>query len=686
MRHLIWTLGLCAVINTGTALAIQEPSLRTQATLQEIPAVAELPVPGELHLRSCDIDVVINNGFATTTIEQVLDNPTDHALEAVWSFPLPEEASLSELSLWIGETRVIGEVVEKSEARRIYQAEKDAGESSALAEQNGYVDYQVSVSRVPAHGEARVRVVYFQPLDIDQGVGRYLLPLQDGNTQDEGMNASFWTMEKSVSEAMTIDVTLKTAFPVNGLFSPSHSDLRVAQAEGQDWSASWTGTGPVLERDFVLLYRLAENVPARVELLTSRYADQGEGTFMAIITPGDDLEPITYGTDWMFVLDVSGSMEGDKLRVLKKGVIQAIGQLRPEDRFQVIQFSNSHAELTKGWFQAGSLGGQAAVRAVGNLNAGGGTNIFGALDSAYSKLDADRPSAIILVSDGVANTGPSEYRDFIEMAKSHDGRLFTFVMGNGANERLLGDLASLSGGFAKSVSVQDEVGAHLMLARDRMSHEALHGVNVELDGATVMHPRRLPSLYLGQQLVVFGRYDKTGPSELRVSARISGELRTWTVPVVLPELDEANPELERLYALSAIADLERARWLDGASEGETRDAIVDMAVAYSLVTDHTAMVVVQEHRKSAYGLGSSNAERRARESQAATSRAQHGNVVQVQAGVQPLGGGNAAHAPSRAKRSGHPGFSGAGAFGPLELLGVLALLALAFLRKRTAAS
>ena len=320
--------------------------------------------------------------------------------------------------------------------------------------------------------------------------------------------------------------------------------------------------------------------------------------------------------------------------------------------------------------QPGTSRAENARLAVEAICAGGGTNIFGALDMAYARLDADRPCAIILVSDGVANTGPHEYRDFIEMAKKHDARLFTFVMGNGANERLLGDLASLSGGFAKSVSMQDEIGAHLMLARTRMSHEAMHGLELELKGATVVHPKRLPSLYLGQQLVVFGRYDRIGPGELSLTARISGEKRIWSVPVELPEYDQANPELERLYALAAIADLERAEWLEGKSEGETRDAIVDMAVAYSLVTDHTSMVVVQEGRKAAYGLGSDNADRRGREQEAARQRAQHGNAVQVQTGGQPHGGNQASHAPSRARRN------GGGAIGPVELFGALGLILL----------
>lgn len=670
MKRPIHLLGLCALAIPLAGLAGAQEE---RQPIDPVPPAEEErlePTPGELHIRSHHVDVVITGGFATTTIDQVLDNPTDRALEATWSFPLPEEASLSELSMKIGERRLIGEVVEKQEAKRIYEAEKEAGESSALAEQNGTFDYRVSVTPVPPRGEVLVRVVYYQPLEIDQGVGRYVYPLEEGNTDDAAMDQSFWAMEKTVRGEMRIDVTMKTSFPIDGLHCPSHSGFVAAEVEAGTWRGTWSAPEATLDRDFVLFYRLAEDVPARIEVLTSRYRKAGEGTFMAVITPGDDLAETEGGTDWMFVLDTSGSMKGEKLRALRRGVVQAIDGLRQVDRFQVIEFSNGSHALTSEWLQPGTSRAAKARGAIEAIDAGGGTNIFGALDLAYGRLDADRPCAIILVSDGVANTGPHEYRDFIELAKSHDARLFTFVMGNGAKERLLDDLATLSGGFAKSVSMQDEIGAHLMLARTRMSHEAMHGIALELRGATVIHPKLLPSLYLGQQLVVFGRYDRFGETELSVTARISGEERTWRVPVVLPEYDPTNPELERLYALAAIADLERAEWLDGVSEGETREAIVDVAVAYGLVTDHTSMVVVDDARKVAYGLGSENAERRAREDEAARQRAVHGSTVQVQTGGEPLGGSRASHAPSGSRRS------GGGAIGPVELLGALGLVLL----------
>jgi Ca-activated chloride channel family protein len=499
------------------------------------------------------------------------------------------------------------------------------------------------------------------------------------------MKASFWTLDKAVDQELRFDVTLKTAFPVDGLHCPSHPGFHADQVDEQTWKGVWTASDVNLDRDFSLYYRLAPDLPARVEVLTHRREGDSEGTFMAVVTPGSDLAPVEQGTDWAFVLDVSGSMQGEKIRVLNRGVAKAIQGLGPNDRIHVIAFNESPHAVTRGWVDV--AGRPAAAQAVQGLQAGGSTNIHAALELAYRSLDADRPAAVILVSDGVANTGPHHYRDFIELARGHDVRLFTFVIGNSANQRLLGDLATLSHGFAKTVSVQDEIGAHLLLANDRMSHQAMHGARFELEGATVRHPKTLPSLYLGQQLVVFGRYDRTGGTTLKVSAKISGTPATWELPVNLPAVDDSNPELERLYALAAIADLEREAFLRTGDGGEAKDAITDMAIRYSLVTDYTSMVVVEKARKAEYGLTDANANRRIAEREAAARRARAGNTVQTVTGQQPLAGRRAAHAPTRAAQrrasgGGGGGGGGAGAIGPLYLLPAAGLAWLAMRRRR----
>lgn len=623
---------------------------------------------GDLQLRDHHVDVVINNGFATTSVEQLLINNGAHDMEAQWSFPLPKEASLSELSLWIDGQASIGEVVEKQKARQIFEEESAAGQDAALAEQNGFHDYRLSLSRVPAGGEARVRIVYYQPLEIDSGVGRYLYPLTPGNT-DDGMDTSFWSLEREVKGRFEIDVTLKTSFPIDRMHSPSHPQFQAEALTADEWRGFAVANQAALDHDFLLFYRLSPDVPARVEVLTYREPGAAEGTFMAVVTPGSDLEPITEGTDWAYLIDISGSMDGEKLRLVRRGLAQAMRAMGPRDRFRLIAFNGSAQDLTRGWWDATDGNRATAETLISGLNASGGTNLFDGLVAAYRGLDSDRSTAIVLLSDGAANVGATEYREFIELARKNDVRLFTFVIGNGADERLLGDIATISGGYAKSVSVRDEIGAHLMLAKDRMSHRAMHGVKFDLDGATAVHPKQLPSLYLGQQLVVFGRYEQSGETELVVSAKISGERRNWTIPIELPAVDPSNPELERLYALALITDMEREEWLGERSASELRQGIVEVAMRYSLVTDHTSMVIVRDDRRDMHQLGRANVERREREVKAADTRAAQAQTVRVSQGSTPLAGDRASHAPSRS------GGGGIGAIGPWFLV-ALALLAL----------
>lgn len=640
---------------------------------------------GDLRIESHAVSVAIEPGFATTTVDQTLFNPRGEDVSAEWAFPLPEEAALSELSLLSGESRLVGEVVEKERARKILKEEADAGRSAALAEQDGFIDYRVAVTKVPAHGRLTVRLVYLQPVRVDAGVGRYVYPLRDGNTRYEGP-APFWTMEKTAEKELRFDVTLRAAFPVDALRCETHPGFQARETEDGVWKGGVSLPNAGLDRDFVLYWRLAPDAPARVELLTHRTEGAPEGTFLAVVTPGADLAPIKGGTDWAFVLDVSGSMKGEKLRTLQKGVARAMQTLGPDDRVHVVAFQTQAQDVTDGWVPMDAAGMARAQKAVLSLQAGGSTNVFAGLEKAYARLDDDRPCGVVLVSDGVANTGPHEYKDLIELAKRHDVRLFTFVMGNGANVTLLEDMATLTGGHAASISADDDVQGQLLLAQNRMTHEALHGVELSLDGAVARYPAHLPSLYLGQQLVAVGRYDATGPATLKVTARISGEPVTWTLPVNLPAVDESVPELERIYALAAIEDLQREAWLATGNGAEARAGVLDLALRYSLVTDYTSMIVVEEDRKAVHGIGDDNARRRARETAAAATRAANRHAPQVVTGSRPLAGPNAEHAPSRYARShgggGGGGGGGAGAVGPLYLLVAGGLGVIAWRRRR----
>lgn len=563
------------------------------------------------------VDVTINNGFVRTEVDQLFRNGGNNAIEGLYSFPLPKQASLSELSLWVGGQEILGEVVEKQAARKIYQEQQAQGNQTALAEKNDYQSFDVRVGNVPPQSETRVRLVYYQPLEIDLNIGRYLYPLAEGNVDEERI--SFWSTDSQVSGPFQFHLQLKSAFPVKDVRLPGLEKEAVIQRAGGVGEENAGEVidvhidrpeGATLNQDIVFYYRLDDSVPARVELVPYKADAASEGTLMLVVTPAADLQPIREGSDWTFVLDTSGSMGGHKIATLAGGVSKVLGQLRPNDRFRIIGFSDRALDLTGGYIPATTEQVQRWIAQVQGIQAGGGTNLFAGLEMAYQRLDDDRTSGVILVTDGVANIGNTEHRAFLKLLESHDIRLFTFVIGNSANQPLLERLAEDSGGFAMNLSDADDIAGRLLQAKAKVAHQALHDVEIEIAGerVTELTPQKIGNLYAGQQLVRFGRYNGGGEVVVTMKAKISGQPHQWTTKAMLPKVATDNPELERLWALSRI-DAAMAEIRENGETKALREQVSDLGLKYSLVTDYTSMLVVTDEVRENSGIQSRNADR-----------------------------------------------------------------------------
>jgi Ca-activated chloride channel family protein len=616
----------------------------------------------ELQIQDHQVRVVINNGFAITEIDQTFYNPSDVDLDAIYTFPLPRDAALSELSLWIDGVEVVGEVVEKEKARKIAAEEKQAGRETAVAEQREYYAYDVLVSPVRAQDTTRVRLVYLQPIEIEGGIGRYVYPLEEGRI-DEEMQA-FWDRRPAVRGKFSFECNIRSSYPLDDVRAKGFAKSVVTRDSSDTWTIWVDGAeeGVSLDEDIVVYYRLAENQPARVDLLPYR-TGTGPGSFMLVITPGADLQEITEGVDWSIVLDTSGSM-AEKLATAGDALSRALDALRPQDRFRVFLFAQRAREMTNGWTPVNDVTVDEATRMLTRLETDGGTNLFAGVQAGLRPLDADRTSALILISDGGANIGPTQYADFRKLLDTKDVRVFTFVMGQGANRPLLGRMADESGGFSMDVSNQDDLYGRILQAKERLGREALHGVRVEMDGVRVVQPapQRMPSAYFGQQIVMFGRYFEPDETTLRLTARISGEQKSWETRIALPEHDETYPEIERLWALARIEELQK-KIDDKGKDSELREAIVALGTEYSIVSDYTSMLVVREERFDELGIDRKNKRRTETERGARASRAQ--SVVRPTRADkgQPMFGGAPAHSSGRG--------GGAGAAGP-AFIGLLA--------------
>ena len=345
-------------------------------------------------------------------------------------------------------------------------------------------------------------------------------------------------------------------------------------------------------------------------------------TFMLVITPGASLQPISQGADWTFVLDISGSMNGGKINTLVDGVRKVIAKMDPADRYRIVTFNERAHDFSGGFVEATAANVQRTLDRLGAIQAGGSTALYAGLEAAYQGLDHDRTQGLIIVTDGVANVGPSKYADLMKLHRRYDVRLFTFIIGNSANQPLLGALARESGGFAMNISTSDDVIGRIMQAKTKLSHEAIYDVKLTFSGERVkdLAPAVTGNLYAGQQVLVLGRYTGDGPVKVTLSGRISGESKQWRCTANLPETDLDNPEIERIWALAHIEEaMDEIR-----DQGET-DArvgrITGLATEYSLVTDYTSMIVVDQYEAEGYGIDRRNADRVARERQAQTRRA-----------------------------------------------------------------
>ena len=569
---------------------------------------------------SHDVEVTINNGFARTEVTQQFRNINASIMEATYSFPVPKSASLSECQVMIGEKSMTGEVIPKDEAHKVYEEEKSAGNNAAIADKDGYQDFTFKIANIQPQEIATISFVYYQPLPLDTETCRYVYPLEEGNTKDTAAE-SFWTRNSKPTGHTSIRVKLRSAWPLAAWRAPYGQATATTEdlANGEADLTFELSDG--LTRDFVFYYTLVENLPGRLEVVPYKESEK-DGYFMMVLTPGVDLQPITQGSDYIFVLDVSGSMWGSKLATLANGVKQTIGKMNSKDRFRIVTFESSAHDLTNGYLDATPANISRATELLDRLAPGGSTNLYAGLYMALSKLDDDRVSSLVIVTDGVTNTGEIAPAKFADLMHKHDIRVFGFLMGNNSNWPLMRTICNASGGFYDAVSNDDDIIGKILLAKSKITYQAMHDVKIEIDGIKTydVTNQAIKKLYRGQQLVLFGRYQGDGKATVKMKTRISGEDKEYKCSMVFPKEDGDNPELERMWALAQL-EMHEDLYNSGAeAESEHKDIQRNIGVQYQIVTDETSMIVLDDDTHAKHNIDRRNQSRTAREHAAQSIR------------------------------------------------------------------
>jgi len=547
--------------------------------------VADGGFGGVLTIKEQDVHVTINNGVAVTEVEQVFVNTEQRVVEALYTFPVPKQASVSNFSMWINGKEMLGEVVEKQRAREIYESYKQTKRDPGLLEQVDYKRFEMRIFPIAAGAEQRVRITYYQELDFDHDRANYVYPLAT-NTQK---NADQKTTGKF---AFSLDV--KSEVPIVEMKSPSHPEqfVMVKHAESHYWQTSFETNAGDLSRDLVIDYAV-ERPHTGIDLITSKNGNE-DGYFQLTMTAGKELESQLKGSDYVFVVDVSGSMRNDGKLMLSQDSVNAFVQsLSEEDRFELIAFNIAAQPLFNSASPVNETTKKQAAEFLRSQRAMGGTVLNTAIEAAYRYRDNDRQLNVVVLSDGMTEQG--EQRELLQLiARRPSGvSVFCIGIGNEVNRPLLSQLASETGGLAAFLSREDNFEQQAQAFRRKLTRPAATNVRITLDGADVydVEPEKLANLYHGQPIRMYGRYKKSGPVTVQVKAEVLGSPLEQKLEVNLPASDDKNPEIERMWAMHRVQRILSEGRVDG-SKGQL-DEVVRLCEGYSIVSPYASFIVLE---------------------------------------------------------------------------------------------
>lgn len=546
-----------------------------------------------LVLEHSSIVAEVHAGLARVTLVQWFFNPYDTAISATYLLPLPHQAAVDRMEMVCGDRHIEGFVLEREAARELYDEAKAEGRKAALLEQERENLFTQSVSNLCPGEEIELTLQWVEPVAYEDGTYSWTMPLtvgprytppwvEDGDRLDTPYDRDGY--------AVDVTVVVDEGMPIDALWSDTH-DV-VADDEGP-WGAEVVleEQETIPNRDFTLSWVLQGERPL-AGIVTSR-PDPEEPGWLALTVEPPELGPEFKARprELVFLVDQSCSMSGEPYAAATAAVTRALQGMRGRDTFNVLRFSDETDSLF-----ASSLPSNAETRAeaaawMANYT-GGGTQMEKGLVAA---LDAPAtPGAlkiIVLLTDGFV--GQDE--EIMRLVREHLGksRIFSFGVSASPNRALLADLADLGRGATIYHSPGRPISEAVRTFHTRIAHPAMTDIKVDWGGLDVSetYPSRIPDLWAGQPLRLYARYEGAAAD---VSVRVSGIVGTrpyaMDVPVDVAPPDGRHEAVTTAWARAKIGDLGKRIH----SRQRLRDAVVDVALDYGLVTRWTSLVAVDD--------------------------------------------------------------------------------------------
>jgi Ca-activated chloride channel family protein len=605
-------------------------------------------------LSHTDVQAEITGFVARVTVTQQFINPTNDRIEAIYTFPLPHDAAVDDMTMTVGERVVRGLIKRREEAQKIYEQARAAGHTTALLEQERPNIFTQSVANIPPHSPVTIKITYIELLDYDEGRYSFVFPMVVGPRyipgQPTGATGGGWAQDTTrVPDAsritppvagvhfgrkgtraghdISLAVKLDAGVAIQTLQSVTH-ETDIDRPNAHAAVVSLRNAREIPNRDFALTF---DTSGARIQDAVLTHAPGGkDGYFAFILQPPDRVtDEDATPRELVFVLDTSGSMSGYPIETAKKVMRRAIGSLRAGDTFNLITFAGDTRILFPEPVEATSRNVQRALEFLDGQAGGGGTEMMAAIRAALGDRsfplsggipedgrigmrrighatggnpDIERPDpanrvrVVCFMTDGYVG---NDMEVIGEVKKHPAARVFSFGIGSSVNRFLLDGMARAGRGEVEYVLRAEDAESAADRFYERVHTPILTDVALDFGSLPVsdLTPAQTPDLFAARPVVVAGRYHGSGSGTVTLRGLRGGRPFSRKIAVTLPAREPRHQSLGQLWARRTIEDLTSQDWI-GAQSGQVRtdlrEKITQLGLTHRLMTAFTAFVAVEE--------------------------------------------------------------------------------------------
>jgi Ca-activated chloride channel family protein len=604
LRSICLVLFAITIVSTPAVAQTQEDkTLAPYFVVQGDPNVDHLP------LKDTRVEIAVSGVIADVKVVQTYRNEGSRPINASYVFPASTRAAVYAMRMRIRDQVIVAKIKEREAAKQQFDQAKKEGKSASLLEQDRPNVFSMSLANIMPQDQIEIELRYTELLVPTDGVYEVVFPTVVGprySSQKESAAAKEdqWVKSPYLHEGtkptstLHISARVSAGVPIQDLSCPSHkispqwqnatvADLTLDEAD------AFQGN-----RDFLLRYRLAGNQIASGLLL---YQGQDENFFLYMAQPPqrvatDDIP----AREYIFVVDVSGSMDGFPLNTSKQLLRDLIGQLRPTDLFNVVLFAGDSTALSRKSLPASQENISSAIRLIDEQRGGGGTELLAALQQAMSIPRATNISrSVVLATDGYISAEEGVF-DYIRN-NLNQCNVFSFGIGSSVNRYLIEGVAKAGMGEPFIVMNEQQAPAIAAKFREYIQTPVLTNIRIRTIGfdAYDIHPVQFPDLLAHRPVILFGKWrgPVAGTFELTGKTGRGDYLTQLDVSAVKP--DESNRALRFLWARSRIAELSDygAR---SVGDDKTKE-ITALGLKYSLLTQYTSFIAVLEEVRNPLG-------------------------------------------------------------------------------------